>query len=154
MGITTDKNDPALKSIGADGQQKAYLVLSEEERAKGFVRPVRASYIHVGIPGPRYPLRDLTQDEHERYDKFGYVQFEAYPIGDSSSGRYWTQPDLDRVNHGCQQKTSMGPAIAETYARNPKFYGGTFCSYCGRHFPVGPYGEFVWANAPDERVGT
>jgi len=31
----------------ATGQQKAYVVLTEEERAKGFVRPVRDSYIHV-----------------------------------------------------------------------------------------------------------
>jgi hypothetical protein len=28
------------------GQQRAYVVLSDEERAKGFVRPVRLSYIH------------------------------------------------------------------------------------------------------------
>ena len=28
------------------GMQKAYVVLSEGERAKGFVRPVRRSYIH------------------------------------------------------------------------------------------------------------
>lgn len=28
------------------GQQKGYVVLSAEERAKGFVRPVRSSYIH------------------------------------------------------------------------------------------------------------
>jgi hypothetical protein len=28
------------------GQQKGYVVLSEEERKKGFVRPVRRSYIH------------------------------------------------------------------------------------------------------------
>lgn len=28
------------------GQQRAYVVLTEEERAKGFVRPVRKSYVH------------------------------------------------------------------------------------------------------------
>jgi len=28
------------------GQQKAYVVLSEAERAKGFVRPVRRTYVH------------------------------------------------------------------------------------------------------------
>ena len=28
------------------GMQKAYVVLSDEERAKGFVRPVRNSYVH------------------------------------------------------------------------------------------------------------
>jgi hypothetical protein len=30
----------------ATGQQKAYVVLSAEERAKGFVRPVRQTYTH------------------------------------------------------------------------------------------------------------
>lgn len=30
----------------ATGQQKGYVVLSEEERAKGFIRPVRRSYVH------------------------------------------------------------------------------------------------------------
>lgn len=28
------------------GQQQGYVVLAEEERAKGFVRPVRHSYVH------------------------------------------------------------------------------------------------------------
>lgn len=32
----------------ATGQQRGYLVLAEEERAKGFVRPVRRNYIHTG----------------------------------------------------------------------------------------------------------
>ena len=32
------------------GQQKGYVVLSGEDRAKGFVRPVRRSYVHVGRP--------------------------------------------------------------------------------------------------------
>ena len=35
----------------ATGQQKGYIVLTEEERAKGFVRPVRRTYLHVGT-GP------------------------------------------------------------------------------------------------------
>lgn len=29
------------------GMQKAYVVLSEEERSKGFVRPVRRTYVHL-----------------------------------------------------------------------------------------------------------
>ncbi len=50
----TDGIDPEQKNIGAPkginpatGQHKSYWVLSEEERAKGFVRPVRLSYIHT-----------------------------------------------------------------------------------------------------------
>ena len=33
------------------GQQKGYVVLSPEERAKGFVKPVRHSYIHEKCGG-------------------------------------------------------------------------------------------------------
>jgi len=50
MGITDDPNDPRL-THGADDasteQAEVYLVLSEEERAKGYVRPVRRSYTHT-----------------------------------------------------------------------------------------------------------
>jgi hypothetical protein len=83
------------------GMQKGYVVLSAEERAKGFVRPVRQSYVH---------------------DKCGGV-------------------------------TTMGLALAETYARDPSFYSGTFCAICRRHFPVGADGEFTWYGTA-LRVGT
>ncbi len=97
--ITTDPKDPGLRQTRGDGQNESYLVLSEDERAKGFVRPVRRSYTH---------------------DKCGVV-------------------------------TKMGQAIAETYARDPKFYGATFCCSCGSHFPVA---EFSWLDAPEQRVGS
>lgn len=105
--LTTDPNDPDL-GHGADEpgkpvpQNKAYLVLSDEEIAKGFVRPVRRSYIH----------------------------------------------------NRCGTTTRMGDKIAETYARNPYFYGATYCVQCGGHFPVGENGEFVWLDTPSEKVGT
>jgi hypothetical protein len=51
MGLTTDRNDPGLREIKPDGQQEAYLVLSEEERRKGFVRPVRYRYKHLKCGG-------------------------------------------------------------------------------------------------------
>ena len=88
----------------ATGMQKGYVVLSAEERAKGFVRPVRRSYVH---------------------EKCGGV-------------------------------TTMGTALAETYAREPGFYSGTFCAKCRAHFPVGADGEFVWygTNFKGEKVGT
>jgi hypothetical protein len=83
------------------GMQKGYVVLSAEERAKGFVEPVRLAYVH---------------------EKCGTV-------------------------------TTMGQALAETYARQPEFYSGTFCAGCRDHFPVGAEGEFVWAGT-EQRVGT
>jgi hypothetical protein len=141
--------------LKADGQQKDYVVLSEAERARGFVRPVRRTYLHVGPPGPKHPLRELTPDELTRYADVGYVKYERYPSDPKSStlGRFWTQAQLDRVGKGCGSITTMGAAIAKTYARDPHFYGGTFCCGCGAHFPVGRDGEFVW-DGTDERVGT
>lgn len=150
--VTEDHRD-IISGGTRHGQQKAYVVLSEEERAKGFVRPVRKSYVHVGTPKPENPLLDLTDEQKERYAEYGYVKFEKYPEDGSAIGRYYTQADLDKIEKGCGVRTDMGQALAETYARDPKFYGGTFCCGCGSHFKVGPKGEFVWAGT-DERVGT
>ncbi|WP_291988335.1 hypothetical protein [Luteitalea sp.] len=106
MSITTGRNHPGINVDRGDGQNQAYLVLSDEERAKGFVRPVRQSYVHVGAEGAS--------------------------------------------RRGCGALTTMGRAIAETYARDPQFYGATFCCGCGRHLPVA---EFVW-DGTSERVGS
>ncbi len=155
MGLTTDPNHPGL-GHGSDDkpvpQNETYLVLSEEERAKGFVRPLRRSYKHVGAPGPTNPLRDLTDEERERYSKFGYVKFEAHPNSDNPSvtGRYWTQEQLDNVGKGCGTVTTMGEAIAETYARDPNFYGASYCCGCNMHRPVA---EFAWVD-DGTRVGS
>jgi hypothetical protein len=76
------------------GMQKDYVVLCPQERAKGFVVPVRRSYKHLK----------------------------------------------------CGSVTTMGQALAETYARDPYFYSGTFCTTCRAHFPIGEDGEFVWVD--------
>lgn len=103
MGLTSDRNDPRL-THGSDDepvdQAEVYLVLSEDERAKGFVRPVRTSYKHLN----------------------------------------------------CGAVTTMAVGIAETYAAKPSFYGGTYCSACRMHRPVGANGEFVWLDG--SKVGT
>lgn len=93
MGLTTDPDDPRL-THGPDEHPvpmaQVYLVLSEEERSKGFVRPLRRSYIHST----------------------------------------------------CGVETQMGLALCETYARDPNFYGSTYCVHCQMHRPVS---EFTWA---------
>jgi hypothetical protein len=89
----------------SNGQQKGYVVLTEAERAKGFVRPVRDAY---------------------RHSKCGKI-------------------------------TTMSRDIAQTYARDPFFYSGTFCTTCRGHFPVGEDGEFTWYEndgSEGPRVGT
>lgn len=49
MGTTSDRSDPRL-THGVDErpvpQAPVYLVMSDEERARGFVRPVRMAYRH------------------------------------------------------------------------------------------------------------
>lgn len=146
---------PDHHELKPNGQQKDYVVLSAEERAKGFVRPVRQSYRHVGIPGPKHPVRDLTDEERERYSNHGYVKFEVYPTSEApKTCRFWTQAELDKIGQACGTVTTMGMAIAETYARDPRFYGATFCCGCGTHLPVGAHGEFVWDDGNGERVGT
>lgn len=101
MPVTDDPNHPYLREPGPDGQHWFYLVLSDEERAKGFVRPLRHAYVH---------------------DTCGAV-------------------------------THMGTAIAETYARDPQFYGRTYCVACKDHFPVGEDGEFHWDGPYDAVTG-
>lgn len=90
MSAVTNRTDPGLHQTGPDGQNVNYLVLPEEERKKGFVRPFRDKYIHTK----------------------------------------------------CGVETVMGHALSETYARDPKFYGATFCVGCKAHFPVA---EFTWS---------
>lgn len=134
------------------GMQKGYVVLSAEERAKGFVRPVRRSYRHVGIR-PAHPTRPLTPKEREVHGDGpeSPVLYETYPESMSPLvGRYWTKAMLES---GCGLTTTMSQPLAETYARDPGFHGGTFCAYCRQHFPVGREGQFVWEGT-DERVGT
>ncbi len=144
MSITIDRTDPRL-GHGVDNtprpQSDAYLVLSEEELAKGFVRPVRSSYIHVG-DRPRSPTRPLTPEEQARHAGCNYVAFEPnpdYPEKSPVMGRFWTQQRLDA--QACGTVTTMARALAETYARDPHFYGATYCCTCQMHRPVA---EFVW----------
>ena len=58
------------------------------------------------------------------------------------------------VHETCGTVTTMGQAIAETYAADPTFYGATFCVACRDHFPVGEAGQFVWDAAGRVKVGT
>lgn len=61
------------------------------------------------------------------------------------------RPYRDSYIHSkCGTLTRMINEISETYARNPKFYGSTFCCGCMKHFPVS---EFVW-DGTKELVGS
>lgn len=54
----------------------------------------------------------------------------------------FTRPYRDSYIHlKCGGVTKMGRSLSETYARDPKFYGSTFCVNCNVHLPVA---EFIW----------
>jgi hypothetical protein len=109
--------------INDTGQHDGYIVLCPDERAKGFVRPYRDAYRHVGR------LEHIISDGRERADQ----PYESeHRVG------------------GCGTVTTMGRALSETYARDPKFYSHTFCVRCNRHLPVS---EFVWT-ADNAEVGS
>lgn len=154
----TSQGSTPTEETRPDGQKADHWILPEAERAKGFVRPVRTKYIHVGSPGPEYPLRPLTPEERERHgDYYGPdAMYEPYPPGahGSAVGSIWSQDRLAKADRGCGTVTSMPLAIAETYAREPHYYGSTFCCGCGKYLPVGRQGEFVWDDGSGERVGT
>lgn len=73
MGITSDRDDPRL-THGADSgapvpQAEVYLVLSDEERAKGFVRPVRRSYLHL-VCGAVTTMNQAIAETYSRLPTF------------------------------------------------------------------------------------
>jgi len=53
------------RTLKPNGQQIAYKVLSPEELAKGFVRPLRHSYVH-NVPGCR-EVTTMSQKISETY---------------------------------------------------------------------------------------
>ena len=50
------------------------------------------------------------------------------------------------IHDTCGALTTMSTPIAETYARDPHFYGSTYCVNCRMHRPVGEDGEFTWSD--------
>lgn len=66
----------------------------------------------------------------------------------------YVQPVRTSYTHlACGGITTMNLAIAQTYARDPAYYSGTYCARCMGHYPVGPNGEFVWLGT-DIKVGS
>lgn len=53
----------------------------------------------------------------------------------------FVKPVRRSYKHKCGAVTTMAVSIAETYARNPHFYSGTFCCSCRTHLPLN---EFTW----------
>lgn len=79
-------------------------------------------------------------------------QHESYIVlCEEERQKEFVRPYRDAYRHvSCGTVTTMGRSLSETYARDPKFYGATFCCGCNRHLPVA---EFVWT-ADGAEVGS
>jgi hypothetical protein len=117
-----------------------------QEREKDIVRA--RERLDEEIPVDRSALQlsgggAVTEDHRELKDngqQKGYVVLSA---GERAKG--FVRPYRDAYRHlKCGKITTMSRDIAETYARDPGFYSGTFCTTCRAHFPVGEDGEFTW----------
>lgn len=125
------------------GQHKDYIVLCPDERAKGFVRPYRDAYRHAG--------RSICGGIVNNSPRLGGDRdICSLPFGHEGgcNGPFFnvTQPEHAKIlithrKGGCGKITTMGRRLSETYARDPKFYGATFCVHCNQHLPVA---EFTW----------
>lgn len=102
--------------------------------------PVNPEEVCYGAPAPIDPETGMHKDywvlSKEERDK-GFLR----PV----RNKY--------IHEKCGVVTVMGEKLAQTYARDPNFYGATFCVSCKNHFQVGINGEFLW-DGTKEKVGS
>jgi len=109
--ITTDPNDPLLGHGSNDQpvpQNARYLVLSAEERAKGFVRPLRTAYWHETCGTITTMSRAIAETYATRPDFYGAtycVHCQKHrPVGPDGEF-YWCEPgDVERQAPASQPK--------------------------------------------------
>ena len=109
------------------------------------VRRTEAAKVHVDrsarqLSGGGPVTEDHREIKPESGQQKGYIV-----LTPSERTKGFTRPYRDAYRHlKCGKITTMSRDIAETYARDPGFYSGTFCTTCRAHFPVGENGEFTW----------
>ncbi len=123
-------------------QQKAHSAeeeIIEKRRKEAETIPVdrSARILTDGSPVPEDRSHtNLRADGQQE----GYVV-----LSPAERAKGFVRPYRDAYRHlKCGKLTTMSRSISETYARDPFFYSGTFCTTCAAHFPIGEDGEFVW----------
>lgn len=85
----------------------------------------------------------LTPYRQKGHDEEPVPQQEVYlalPVEELAKG--YVKPYRHTYRHTiCGATTKMPDATAATYARDPWFYGGTYCVRCGMHRALE---EFTW----------
>jgi len=162
LSIITDNNPRLTKMLEVE---QAHLEEHHQQRKKQFTRALERRLQASGGNGSIYNKykrnskpRETTSGgppEDEHWD-------DVAPGGiDPTTGQhrgYWILPESERAKGFirplrqeythivCGGPTAMGLAIAETYARDPSYYKGTFCATCKKHYPNE---EFVWKDTND-----
>lgn len=81
-------------------------------------------------------------DDFDYGKKLEDGQYERHPVLPKNDKAKFIRPYRVSYRHKtCDGVTYMGRAIAETYARDPKYYTHTFCAWC-KTYPV--VSEFIW----------
>ena len=81
-------------------------------------------------------------------DNVAVPQSDVYLVlSEEDRSQGFVQPLRTAYRHRkCNTTTTMGAPIAETYARDPWFYGSTYCVHCSMHKPLS---EFTWLDGSE-----
>lgn len=98
--LTDDPTSPCLHEHEGTGMQTCYLVLSEEERARGFLRAVRTEYVHAPALGGcgavtwmAVPLAETYAAQPDFYTHTWCGRCKDHlPVGRMRGQFYWLDP--------------------------------------------------------------
>ena len=146
--------EAALKFARGFAEQAAYdLDVAAQKHIAATAPPVDRTAVQLTTGEPVPADRSHTEIDPASGQQKGYVV-----LTPAERAKGFKRPVRQTYKHlTCGRVTSMGRALCETYARDPFFYSGTFCTPCGKHFPTGEDGEFVWIEADGSdgpKVGT
>ena len=92
-------------------------------------------------PGLGYGTNDSPVPQNEKYL--------VLPPEELAKGL--VEPYRNKYVHlTCGAQTTMGETLSQTYARDPRFYGATYCAHCKMHRTLD---EFVWDNPSNWQKG-
>lgn len=133
-----------LESKASDAAKE----IEEKRRREAAKIPVDRS-CQVLVSGDKVPEDRSHAELKENGQQKDYVV-----LCNSERAKGFVRPVRRTYKHlKCGTTTTMSRSIAETYARDPFFYSGTFCCHCGTHLPTGEDGEFIWLD-DGSKVGT
>lgn len=124
-------------------REKDRLVVSAREALEQAKREVAAA-IPVDRSAVQLSGGGAVTEDHRQIGPSG-MQKGYIVLAPDELARGFVRPLRDAYRHQkCGKITTMSRDIAATYARDPFFYNGTFCTTCRGHFPIGEDGEFTW----------